>query len=100
MSQKGDKKVLKTYLQWMRPGAGIFYLLAIVLAFCNQKGLLFFSSFLFLGLASYILCQAEKMSKNQEALTRLAQGIKRDLLLYSSLFAFLWLGLIFYFYQG
>ena len=100
MAQKGDKEALRAYLHWMRPGAGIFYLLAIVLAFCNQKGLLYFSSFLFLGLASYILYQAEKMSKNQEALTRLAKGIQRDLLLYSGLFSFLWLGLIFYLYQG
>lgn len=100
MTKKGDKEVLKAYLQWMRPGAAVFYLLAIVLAFCKQKGLLFAWSFFFLGLASYILYQAEKMSKNQEALTRLAQGIKRDLLLYSGLFAFLWLGLIFYLYQG
>ncbi|KGF08720.1 hypothetical protein HMPREF1633_13230 [Tissierellia bacterium S5-A11] len=100
MTKKGDKEVLRAYLQWMRLGAAGFYLLAIVLAFCKQKGLLFAWSFLFLGLASYILYQAEKMSKNKEALTRLARGVKKDLLVYSGLFALLWLGLIFYLYQG
>lgn len=100
MTKKEDKEVLRVYLQWMRPGAAGFYLLAIVLAFCKQKGLLFAWSFLFLGLASYILYQAERMSKSQETLTRLAQGIKKDLLVYSGLFALLWLGLIFYLYQG
>ncbi len=99
MVQKGEREVLKTYLKWMKPGAGIFYLVAILLVVLAKKNLLFVWSFIFLAFVTYLFYQVEKMGKKEEALIGLADRIKRDLLLYSGFFAFLWIGLIFYLYK-